>query len=543
MIKKNYLLLLLILVVPLFFKDLVKTFYQQDEWHGLGDIFVYGSNSVLIGTNFLKTLAGEGRVLADSLVYFFLGKFPFNIVPVAVFAIFFHTINSVLVFSLIQKFIKNQLVSFIATLFFAVNSVASGSVVWAASATGTLPATTFILLSLFTFFNYLEKRKTKWLIFTFLSLYFSLYFKEIGIFLFIFYPLWFLFKSKNFNQVVRSFWLFLSFALVSGVLRVLEFKSIATQKDLFLTGASNDFVLTLIARIIVYPIAAFSQILIPHQAAFEFAKRITWNYYSFIPPEIYDLVAQSVVLDSLSILVSLSIFLFFALYFRGKAKKVRDWVSFWITFCLFSFLPYIILAKTGSYLESRYYYLEAIGVSAVIAIILESLWQKKIKGIKILALVSIFGLIFFHAKAVRRDLNIQVSLATERLAILNTIKEAKRDVHEKEIFYITGDRNFYITEGNPVPMQQGMGYTLMVWYYGIGLAPRQWSELIKDYYLWEMNGQGYREVDGVGYGYFWDKDELEKALKENNLTIKNVSAFYYDSKNQTTADITNALQF
>ena len=92
-------------------------------------------------------------------------------------------------------------------------------------------------------------------------------------------------------------------------------------------------------------------------------------------------------------------------------------------------------------------------------------------------------------------------------------------------------------------MQQGMGYTLMVWYYGIGLAPRQCSELIKDYYLWEMNGQGYREVDGVGYGYFWDKDELEKALKENNLTIKNVSAFYYDSKNQTTADITNALQF
>ena len=64
----------------------------------------------------------------------------------------------------------------------------------------------------------------------------------------------------------------------------------------------------------------------------------------------------------------------------------------------------------------------------------------------------------------------------------------------KNIFYITGDTDYYIV-GNKVPFQQGMGYTLMVWYYHTGKIPK---DLINENFLWELNSQGYKEIDNKG---------------------------------------------
>ena len=89
-------------------------------------------------------------------------------------------------------------------------------------------------------------------------------------------------------------------------------------------------------------------------------------------------------------------------------------------------------------------------------------------------------------------------------------------------------------------MQQGMGNTLLVWYMGNGSAPKQFLKLISEYYLWELvGGQGYKEVDNYGFGYFWDIDKLEKVVKENKLTKTDIVAFFYNSKEQKIINITD----
>jgi len=37
------------------------------------------------------------------------------------------------------------------------------------------------------------------------------------------------------------------------------------------------------------------------------------------------------------------------------------------------------------------------------------------------------------------------------------------------------------------------------------------------------------EIGDLGFGYFWNKNDLEKALINNNLSPDNVIPFYFDN--------------
>lgn len=518
-LKKIFILLLLFCLVLWGFWDLTKTFYQQDEWYGLGDILTYGNSSILLNTNPLQIIFGQGRIFADALVYFLIGNFPFSIIPVSLFAIFFHLFNTILVFVLTKKIIKKDFPSVLASLFFAFNGVAAGAVIWSASGTGTLPATSLILIGLFCFLRFIETDKTKWLLWLFLSVYLSLYFKEIGIFLFIFLPAFHLiFLKYPIKKFIYKYSAFIAFFLISVIMTVIQFQSIPIEKDLFITGATQNLGLTTITRGIMYPLTSFSLILIPAEAFFDFAKQLTWVYYPFFPPSIYDLVAQSVVLDGLAVFLSLVIF--YILYMFFKKSNDKKYVIFLVGFIIFSFLPYIIIGKSGAYLESRYYYLAAAGWG-----VLGGLLIKNSKFLMCLFAI----LILMHVVVIKKDIQKQIYLAKERIDILYGISKIKPLLDNKNIFFVSGDRNFYVGEGNPMPWQQGLGYTLLVWYYGQNKAPEELRSLISKQYLWGIGEEGYKETSGVGFGYFWNKSKLKEAINVNNLRGEDITSLYYDS--------------
>lgn len=537
--KKNLKVFLLILFTSTFFWNLTQTFYQQDEWHGLGDILVYGPASVFQGLDIWQILLGEGRVFADLLVYFFLGKFPFSIAPVAVFALIFHSLNTTLVYVVLRKFLKSETFSFIGSLFFSINAVSSGSIIWVASGTGTLPATTCILLSVLTFFEYLKEKKIKWYWATFILIYISLWFKEIGIFLFAFYPLYYFYVNpESIKKYILKFLPFFTVGLMSIGYRILALQSIATQQDLFLTGSTNNYYFTLLLRFVLYPLTSFSLIFAPSRPTFEVAKRITWSYYSFFPNSLHDLIAQTAVIDMLALAITLLVLFILYELLRGQSIKSKQEVMFFIGISLASFLPYIIVAKSYAYLESRYYYVAAIAAAFILALLLQRTFSLRNKLWFSVCCLMTLGLFFVHAKQTSRDISFQVDLKNERMNILQEMIARKPELYDSHVFYITGDRNYYVSDGNPTPMQQGMGYTLLVWYYAQGRAPIQDKLLIRDFSFWGIQDQGYVATENGGYGYYTDKTILKKDLAENKFGLDDIFAFYYDSSTKKIQEIT-----
>lgn len=150
--KRGFLACVLIICVVILatFKDLTQTFYQQDEWHGLGLALAEGGNSVFNGISRpLDLLFVKGRILSNAIYYLFSVHFPFQNTQMAVFAIVLHIIGTLLVFALIRKLISSLLPSLLGAMFFAVNSVSHGAVTWPVVAISTVGSSIFVFLAIF----------------------------------------------------------------------------------------------------------------------------------------------------------------------------------------------------------------------------------------------------------------------------------------------------------------------------------------------------------------------------------------------------------
>lgn len=520
---------LLTLVNVVIFWDLLQVFFQQDLWLGVGGILANGSGYILRDTtSLLRAILGEGRILAKLTTYLLLVKNPLNITTVTFFAILIHSVNSILVYILAKRIINKRIPSFIGALFFAINSVSHGALTFPAAVVVTLPATLLILIALLKYFDYLETPITKTSFFSiFLVSLLSLYFKEVGFFLFLFFPLSYLiYKRPPLKLFVRKFWIFIIFFVLIGALRVGDFRVISTPVALYLTGANQNFFSTLIVRAIFYPLTSFSLMYVPATYFISFARWITSIYYPFVSTEQFVLISETIVLDMLSMLFSILIIVALGLLARRVLKIERKHIVFLVTFTLASFMPYIIVGKSYSYLDSRFYYLSVVGASLILAWLLGALWEIIKKDYLKIFVVLPIALLFLssHVLILKRDLAKEVKISKERLSFLANIKTIKPTLEEnRNVFYITSDTDYYLP-GNKVPFQSGMGYTLMVWYFDSGKIPKS---LLEEGYLFELGSQGYKEAEGFGFGYFSDKRLMEEVLS-NTHSKKEVTYLYYD---------------
>lgn len=531
---------ILLLIMIMLFWELPKTFYQQDEWLALGNIKTYGWEYIFLGTqNALDLLLGEGRIASRFITYFILGGFPFNLSPLTAYGVLFHAINTFLVYRLVNQFLKYPLYSLIGASFFAVNSVSHQAVTWQAAVIGTLTATTLLLLSLFAFFRFLggynfTKKNTlkgRWLLASLILIYISLHFKETGIFLVLFLPLVAFIVGREFFYSKIRFFIAIAFPFVIIVAyRILELRLRTTESNLFLTGLQENFFIHLALRAILYPLTSFSLMFVPGDHFLSFARSIMKIQYPFLAKgNSQDLIVQTIVLDLLAVLLSMILAIVLYLLLRRERRESKSAVIFWIAFSLFGFLPYIVLSKDFSYLESRYYYFPVVGGAFLLGWTLkrvrEHLGEHAFLKAGLIVLAILYLLI--HASVVKSHINHQVDLGNERRNLITQLKHLVPTlVNKRNVFFTAGNKEFYAT-GNYTPLQQGIGYTLMLLYNESEKIP---IILFKDEFLFEIGGQGYKEIGEFGFGHFSNEEELNKAAKHYGFSKESVIRLYYDSQ-------------
>ena len=529
--------ILLVFVIIIVYWGIAKTFYQQDEWLGYGLYLVKGYETIWQSTGgFWGIIFGQGRILTNLLYFLFYKYFPLNVLPIAVFAITFHIVNTLIVFFLAKKLFKKTLPAFLGSLFFALNSVSQSAVTWLAASINTLPSTTLILIALIYYFRYLESFKEKWIILSFIFVYLSLFFKETGIFLFLVFPLFSLIYTKqNIRTFIKRYWYCLAATFLIVIFRIWGFKSEPEQVALFLTGSSKYFYDSLIVRSILYPLTSLSLSIIPSVPFLNFAKYITNVYYPFFPSQQFNLIAQTVVLDLLVTIFSFVIILISAGLLKLTKLKTRKVVIFWFVLLAASFLPYIIISKSYAYLESRYYYLASATWGVIFAWMVNLVVEKiRFKYVRTAFLIIFVLFIYLHTKTVAGDIGKLVSESERRVNILNQILAIKPKLNdERNIFYVTGDTDYYIL-GNKVPFQQGFGYTLLTWY---GAKSKYPPVFFNNADLYEIGREEYFETNGFGFGYFTNLEDLRAGITGNKFPKTAVTALYYNSKENKIIDI------
>ena len=513
---------LLLVVVLVAFSGLEKSFYQQDEWMALGNAIALKKDYFLSrNENLISVLLGQGRVLSGTLVYFVLRVWPLKIAPFVFMAVGLHTVVVVFVFFLVKWLFRDYWAAVLAAVFFALNSVSAGAVTWPAASVGILIATLLIIGACTFFYN--GGKDGRWLAFG--LLYLSLYFKEIGNYLFFVLPVSILLMERGgMVKHIKNYWMYYVFGLLYFGSWWWELKSIPVQQDLFLTGYTNNFMLTAGVRAVLYPLTSVSLVLVPSSLALWWAKQLARWYYPFLVGPSFDLVSQTVVLDMLAL--ALTVILAFLAYWVLKVMRrdARNLVAAILALGFTSYWSYVVISKSYSYLEGRYYYLGAIATTVLVGAVISvrRSWPRLSWVIVGLTLL----LIGLHFRALRLEIGRLRKDGEIRRAIVSQIDTQLPEINERQAVYLKGDRNYYIEKGNPLPLQQGTGYTLMVLY---SLRGYDLGDLIKERFLWDLGSQGYREVAGRGFGYFWDWEKLEEEISKGQVGVEDVVCLYYDS--------------
>lgn len=533
---------ILSLLIIVSFQQLGLTFYQQDEWLGSGQVMAFGYGVVLDGLTPLQLIFAEGRPFSRLLGAFIFKYFAFDIYPLALYSIGFQIINTIFVFLISLKLFRNYINAFVAASFFGLSSVTHQVVSWFAASFGSQPAVFFILLAIYFCQIYMEKKKILFLILSFFSSIVSLYFKEIGIFLFIFIPfMLFLFQNKvQFLEKIKTSAVFLGVTVLFVVYRIIDLLFLRTAHNsahVFITSDSSNIVLTLVARSLLYPLTSFSLLFIPYNVANNLAYEYVKLYYPYIPQNIsrWDLIAQTSILDNVSMFLSFIMIACLYLIFK-KRKEMRKKVLFALVLFFLSIMPFIVISKSYAYMEPRYYHVPIIAIGIIAAIFFDSLVALfKRNRIALVVLIIIFiAYLRYHVGVIRTDIAVQVTIADERRAFLKQLNSALPTLRSNEnIFFFTGNSEMY-SKSNFVPFQHGFGYSVLTLYYDSNRIPKKFLEKQN---LFNLGEQGFLRHNEYSFGYYSEIDDLKKAFDDNNFSVENIHAYYYDNVQKQLRDI------
>lgn len=541
--------LVIFFLIVVTYHKLLFTFYEQDEWQVLGAFKTGGVQGFLSSYSFtpLNIFAGKGRLLSIPIQYIFYHYFPFQVAQAAVFAILLHFLNSVVLFVVFKRLFKNIFLSVIAVLFFATASVSSQSITWMAASTTTLLSAFFAFASLLSYLVYIERKRPKWIWITFGLFVVSFFLKESSIFLLFIYPLtYFLyFRGEiSLRLMVKDHLPFIFYLLLLIVSVFIYIFSEKNPTGLIVTAAPNSE-LRLLLHLILYPFLAFSQVFIGGEIVYKMADSLGSLSYSRIWTEPFSvIVRETIAADFVSFMLTVCILVFLFVVSRND-KRLKKTILLGVAFTMLSFLPYAVLDKQTSYFESRYYYYATVGGGVLFAAIFVFLGDLMVKYFSIsvrtarLACLFLITLhIVYQVSLTQKSLQRDLFFARERKYFLSSLKNQIPKLEEKSLFYIAGNTEYFL-KTNRVPFQQGIGYTLMVWYYDSGSIPK---ELIKSNFLWVIGSEGYKEVGEKGFGLYSNYDLLKDEVIKNDLSEKNVYGLYYDGKKQQLVDISDLVR-
>ena len=542
MSRLNHLWPLLLLTGIVFFAyaRVTTLYFQQDEWVGFGQILSNTFPEVVRNYSLLDLVVGKDRILAVPLNYVLFWLRPFSSLPYALYAIVNHIFNTMLVYLVIYNVIKHKLISSVGSLFFGLSFVSHQAVTWFGAVTTTQPSTTFFLISVLLLQKYLSDSSSKYLYGFQVAAIISFLLKESSLFLLLYLPLYARLVNGKI-PILRTFGLLFGYNALVAFMRIHYFFSPVGQTGSFVSRSLN-VIAKLGIHLLMFPLLSISQYIIPPHVMFKMASLYQAVEYKFLASNMLSqAVAENIVTDFFSLFFSGAIL--FLAFLLLKVKTYRVLGVGGIALMLTGVLPYVVLDKGTSYLDSRYYYTGMVGTAFLIAAFIHYLALNKHihRGIFLVSMgVVIFGL-YKNFVFIQREINRQRLISDERTYILKRVKELHPALPNRVVFYITGSKNnYYGLDGLSVPFQLGPGFTFMVWYFQGGTVSK---ELIAENFLTDLRFQGYREIGGRGFGYFTSLLELESSIKKNkSLEKENIVALYYDSEKKALSDISEKIK-
>ncbi|MBC8435262.1 hypothetical protein H8D91_02045 [archaeon] len=337
-----------------------------------------------------------------------------------------------------------------------------------------------------------------------------------------------IFGKLRIKGLLKKYWLLVISLSLVVVSRLWNFAKHTGPVALYLTGSNENYLSTLFVRLLYYPFVSLSQTLVPAQYLIPLSRRLTDIFFPSYEGVNYLVMAETTVLDMVSTLLSFFVLIIIFLVYRKVKTNTKKELLFFLTFTFLSFIPYIIVKKSFSYLDSRFYYLGVLGMSSILSTVLK--FFKLHKNMIIYSLA--FFLIVPHALIVRGELNKIVQVSKERKNIIvsfeNIIKNQKNK--NKVVFYLDGDTDYYLP-GHKVPFQGGIGYIFMV--LSSNYLEIQ-ENLFVDEYLFEIGSQGYKNE----YGYFSDIGMLNEHIRKGNFKTSDIVFLKYFGGEQKLLDET-----
>jgi len=530
---------------------LPQTYFQQDEWIGLGhrmyDLSLpkFGFPSQFYSGGLFSQFGPLGAVPS----FIQVALFRLHFAPYAYLSIFFHIISSLLVYFFVTRLTKERMVGLLTGLFFATWYNSHQAVTWMATYLAIQEATLFLLLSLIFFLKYQdEKNRRKYYYLSLGMLLISLGFKEIAAPCFIFFPIWGLINIKK-EQRWRFSWLKEQIPLAICAFLYLGVRALFSlikveQYSMTVWDQSWNYFPITIYNLVTMPLTNISQIFIPDATIRNLIHRLPQAFLKSTffsgPHTIYTIHITFISLLLSFLIIALVIKLILFLRRQGERKRANIILlaSIWIGVAA---LPFAFLGRPLGFLDGRYYYLSAIGAALLLSMVIFCIADKvrqrlvsfKIRDAVYYGLIGllVIPILFFHSAKIRQHIEGRIKVGDEQKAILSEIKKAYPKIGRKSIFYV--EPLMYPT------FYSGFGHTLMVVYaYEGQLNPG----FFKGDFLWGIRWQGYREIEGNGFGYFWQFSELVKAIKEFRLSPENVYAFRYNAQAKKLKNITNELR-
>lgn len=527
------------IIALIVFGGLTQTFFQQDEWAIAGN-FLYWQKAHLGWFTRLFVYEQDTHMIPLGVLFSYVQyvMFGLSFAPYALASLALHVVNAFLVFKFADELFRSKAISFLAGLFFLVNATTHQAVTWTATSAGTLGSTFFALLSLIFF----QRGK---IIPSLLLLLASLGFKETSIFLFAFYPIFWLLTNKNptFKSFARLLILLLVFGLLYVGARVVISQFWTTTAS---TAAelSQPGVATYLYRLFSNPVRIFTQTIVPVPILLKIARHIMLLGY---PQFVYDgtpdpYVAESVASDIVSFAfaaVAATILLVF--------NKDRRFLVLSILFIALSAIPFLIIPGRAGYIslfDGRHLYLTSVFVSILLSLVITRIYQvfsKRWLSIGVFSLLVI-GFVSMHVVKIRRDIEYQVAVAQLRQSILRTITEAYPVLPQETVFYIESDKAYYglPPEETIVPFQSGFGQTLLVWYNGHG--DKFPACFFERKFLYVLTSQDYKECEGRGFGFVRSLNKLREFVQTSRISPEFVMSFRFNSSTNVLTDITGDIQ-
>lgn len=520
----SYLIILFIVFLIVYYKA-TSLFFRQDEWLGFGLIIGYGKEFI-----YSKSITDLAHFVPVALsIDYLLFKFAhLNPLIFNLFGLAFHLINTFLIYLIAGNFSKNKILSAVAAMIFITSSVASQLVLWTVISINTL-SLTFALLSFWLLLNFNEfKHRSLVGYLIAIGMVCSLLILEYSAGFIILIPTAVLiYRKKLGNENLKKILIPLAIAIVSFLilrLVLLLQASVGSVQSSLSTG--------MMYRAVEFPIRYLGQIVIPEHANL-FLSNIILGDPERSETFFFKIIA--ICTGFLSIL-----FLGKLLSITKKLTEERDNLIVLIIFILSSSLPFVIIPGQSSdftIFPGRYLYFGLAGYAILLSLVAKMLIQSKNNYLKVAVCLFILISCFYGVYDNLRQIRLFSEEDQVRLNILNTIKSSYPKLPEKTVFFIESDSAAYGLpyEVKILPFQSGFGQTLLVWYYGDQYIPKGFY---KDRFLWDIKSEGYKEIEGYGFGYFRDFEKVKKTVKDYQLPLDCVISFSWKKDSNLFLDTT-----